>query len=44
MGEDNKGDEQKKKKNAVRRVDNDMPCHRTGYDKHNIHAPATQTH
>ncbi|CAM9528495.1 unnamed protein product [Laminaria digitata] len=28
--------------NAERRVDNAMPCQRTGCDKHNIHEPANQ--
>ena len=29
--------------NAVKGVDNNAtPCHRTGYDKHNIRTPATQ--
>ena len=29
-------------RNAVKGVDNAMPCHRTGYDRHNIRSPATQ--
>ena len=27
--------------NAVRRADNATPCHRTGYEKHNVHTSAT---
>ena len=30
--------------NAVRRVEHEIPCHRTGYGKHYIHTPATQIH
>ena len=26
---------------ATERVDNETPCHRTGYDKHIIHTPST---
>ena len=28
--------------NAVRSVDNAVPCHRTGYDKHNVRTPTAQ--
>ena len=29
-------------RNAVKGVDNAMPCHRTGYDRYKIRTPATQ--
>ena len=31
-------------RNAAKGVDNAMPCHRTGDDKHNTRTPATQVH
>ena len=30
--------------NVARAVHNAMPCHRSGYEKHYIHTPATQTY
>ena len=29
-------------RDAIKGVDNAMPCHRTGYGRHNIRAPATR--